>query len=356
VTRGKLLIVDDEPLNINVLVELFKHDYALAVAKNGAQALQRVQDQPPPDLILMDVMMPQMDGYEVLRHLQADPVSRDIPVIFVTALGEIDDETLGLELGAVDYIHKPISPGIVKLRVKNHLELKRARQLLENQNEALEAQVAERTAQLHRTQAATIQALASLAETRDNDTGGHIRRTQLYLEVLARGLKAVGADLDDHTIDLMARCAPLHDIGKVGIPDHILLKPGRLTPEEFEVIKLHPGLGRDALLRAEEMLGSPSSFLRIARDIAYTHHERWDGTGYPQGLAGENIPLAGRLMALADVYDALISQRAYKRAYSHDEAVKIICEGRATHFDPALVDLFLEQAEQFRAIAKRFSD
>jgi putative two-component system response regulator len=350
---AKLLIVDDEPLNINVLVEMFKGEYALAVAKSGAQALQRVQDVPAPDLILLDVMMPEMDGYEVLSRLQADESTREIPVLFVTALGEVDDETHGLELGAVDYIHKPISPAVVKLRVKNHLELKLARQRLREQNEILEREVAARTQELHLTQAATIQALASLAETRDNDTGGHIRRTQLYLEVLARSLRPA---LDAHTVDLMTRCAPLHDIGKVGIPDHILLKPGQLTPAEFEVIKRHPTLGRDALLRAEEMLGSTSSFLRIARDIAYTHHEKWDGSGYPEGLAGEGIPLAGRLMAVADVYDALISQRAYKKAFSHEEAVAVIANGRGSHFDPILVDLFLEQAENFRAIAARFSD
>lgn len=350
---AKLLIVDDEPLNINVLVEMFKSEYALAVAKSGAQALQRVRDTPPPDLILLDVMMPDMDGYQVLSRLQEDESTRDIPVLFVTALGEVDDETHGLELGAVDYIHKPISPAIVKLRVKNHLELQLARQKLRSQNEVLEREVAARTAELHLTQAATIQALASLAETRDNDTGGHIRRTQLYLEVLARSLRPA---LDLRSVELMTRCAPLHDIGKVGIPDHILLKPGKLTPEEFEVIKRHPTLGRDALLRAEEMLGSTSSFLRIARDIAYTHHEKWDGSGYPEGLAGEGIPLAGRLMAVADVYDALISRRTYKNAFAHEEAVAIIAEGRGTHFDPLLVDLFLEQAETFRAIAARFAD
>lgn len=354
--RPKLLIVDDEPLNINVLVELFKPDYALAVAKNGFQALQRAQDSPAPDLILLDVMMPEMDGYEVLRRLRENPQTRNIPVIFVTALGEVEDEAQGLQLGAVDYITKPISPGIVQLRVRTQLELKRTRQELEQHNHLLEQEVAERTQELHLTQAATIQALASLAETRDNDTGGHIRRTQLYLEVLARALQARGVQLDEPTIELMIRCAPLHDIGKVGVPDHILLKPGKLTDEEFEVIKKHPTLGRDALLRAEEMLGTTSSFLRIARDIAYSHHERWDGSGYPEGLQGETIPLCGRLMAIADVYDALISERAYKRAFTHEEAVEVIVRGRGTHFDPDLVELFVEKAEEFRSIASQLAD
>lgn len=346
----RLLIVDDESLNINVLVELFKGDYRLAVAKNGPQALQRAEEQLP-DLILLDIMLPEMDGYEVLRRLKALPATRHIPVIFVTALGEVGDEQHGLELGAVDYVTKPISPPIVKARVKNHLELHQARQELARQNERLEELVAERTRELIITQDVTIQALASLAETRDNDTGAHLRRTQAYLEVLARALP----EFDQRTLELITKSAPLHDIGKVGVPDHILLKPGRLTPEEFEVIKIHPTLGRDALQRAEEALGS-NSFLRLAREIAYTHHERWDGTGYPQGLAGEAIPLVGRLMALADVYDALISRRIYKEPFSHEEAVAQIEKGRGTHFDPRLVDLFLAHAEEMRAIAARYQD
>ena len=355
---AKILIVDDEPLNINVLVELFKGDYRLAVAKNGPQALQRVRESPP-DLILLDIMMPEMDGFEVLRQLRQDPQTHDIPVIFATALSDAGDEARGLELGAVDYVTKPISPAIVKARVKNHLELRRARQLLENQNHILEEKVAERTRELRLTQDVTIQALAALAETRDDDTGAHIRRTQLYLQVLAKALFGrPDADhgLDERTVELITKSAPLHDIGKVGVPDHILLKPGKLTAEEFEVIKKHPVLARDALQRAEELLGAPTSFLRIAREIAYTHHEKWDGSGYPQGLREAEIPLAGRLMALADVYDALISRRVYKPAFSHEEAVKIIVQGRGSHFDPELVDLFLERAEEIREIARQFAE
>lgn len=355
----KLLIVDDEPLNINVLVELFKADYRLAVAKNGLQALQRARDEQPPDLILLDIMMPDMNGYEVLRILKEEPETRDIPVIFVTALHEVGDETQGLELGAADYITKPISAPIVKVRVRNHLELRRARQELKDQNTLLEQKVAERTREIRLTQDITIQALASLAETRDSDTGSHIRRTQLYVQVLAGAMlgKLNGREVvDARTIEMMAKSAPLHDIGKVGVPDHILLKPGKLTAEEFDVIKRHPTVARDALKAAEEMSGDSSSFLRIAREIAYTHHERWDGSGYPQGIGGETIPLSGRLMALADVYDALISTRIYKPAYTHDKAVEIIREGRGSHFDPELVDLFLEKAEEFRTIAARFAE
>jgi putative two-component system response regulator len=355
----KLLIVDDEPLNINVLVELFKQDYRLAVAKNGAQALQRARDEAPPDLILLDIMMPGMSGYQVIEALKADPTTRPIPVVFVTALGEVGDETQGLELGAIDYITKPISPPIVKARVRNHIELKRAREELLDQNAILEQRVAERTREIRQTQDVTIQALASLAETRDSDTGSHIRRTQLYVEVLANAMLGRlnrGEPLDQRTIELMTRSAPLHDIGKVGVPDHILLKPDKLTPEEFAVIKRHPTVARDALAAAEGISSEASSFLRIAREIAYTHHERWDGTGYPEGIEGDNIPLAGRLMALADVYDALISTRVYKPAYTHEKAVEIIAEGRGTHFDPELVDLFLEKADEIRTIALRFAE
>ncbi len=356
--NSKLLIVDDEPLNLNVLVELFKAEFKLAVAKNGDQALQRVADTPAPDLILLDIMMPGMDGYEVCRRLKADEKTHDIPVIFVTAMGEVQDETRGLELGAVDYITKPISPPIVKARVKNHLELKLARDYMKNQNEILERLVAERTAELKLTQDVTIQSLASLAETRDNETGGHIRRTQMYVGALARYLSTQPGyeQFDERTVDLMTKSAPLHDIGKVGVADRILLKPDKLTDEEFAEMKKHPTLGRDALLRAEQMLGSTSSFLQLAREIAYSHHEKWDGTGYPDGVQGDAIPLPGRIMAIADVYDALISKRCYKPAFSHEKAVEIICEGRGKHFDPALVDAFVACADEFREIASRFKD
>lgn len=355
---SKLLIVDDEPLNLNVLVELFKAEFKLAVAKNGDQALQRVADTPAPDLILLDIMMPGMDGYEVCRRLKADEKTHDIPVIFVTAMGEVQDETKGLELGAVDYITKPISPPIVKARVKNHLELKHARDFMKNQNEILERLVAERTAELKLTQDVTIQSLASLAETRDNETGGHIRRTQMYVGALARYLSTQPGyeQFDERTVDLMTKSAPLHDIGKVGVADRILLKPEKLTDEEFAEMKKHPTLGRDALLRAEQMLGSTSSFLQLAREIAYSHHEKWDGTGYPDGVKGDAIPLPGRIMAIADVYDALISKRCYKPAFPHEKAVEIICEGRGKHFDPAMVDAFVACAEEFREIASTFRD
>ena len=357
--RPTVLIVDDEPVNISVLMDLLKEEYRLVAARNGRQALERVEGSPP-DLILLDIMMPEMDGYEVCRRLKEDPQSRHIPVIFISAMSADEDETRGLELGAVDYITKPISPAIVTARVRTHLSLKQARQELAEQNLILEERVRERTAELATTQDVTILAMASLAETRDNETGNHIRRTQHYIKVLAEELAKqppYSEQLTAEIIELLYKSAPLHDIGKVGIPDHVLLKPGKLTDEEFMIMKGHPGLGLHAITTAEKLLGDrDTSFLRHARDIAYTHHEKWDGSGYPQRLKGEEIPLSGRLMAVADVYDALITKRVYKDAFSHEKAVEIIREGSGSHFDPAVVEAFERVVEGFREVAERFSD
>ncbi len=356
---GTVLIVDDERLNINLLVDLLGQEHTLLIAKSGAQALKRAMGDPLPELILLDIMMPEMDGYEVLRRLKAEPRTQEIPVIFVTAMGEADDETRGFELGAVDYVTKPFSPPVVKAWVQTHLALARARRQLANQNRLLEAKVRERTPELALTQDVTMHSLASLAETRDNETGNHIRRTQHYVRLLAEHMRKhprFHDQLDSATIEQLFKSAPLHDIGKVGVPDHILLKPGKLTDEEFAVMKTHTTLGRDAIAMAEAELGEGASFLRDIRDIAHTHHEKWDGSGYPQGLQGEEIPLSGRLMAIADVYDALISKRVYTPPVPHEEAVAIIAEGRGSHFDPEMVDGFLEMADAFREVAARFAD
>ena len=361
--KPTVLIVDDEPMNISILMDLLKPDYRLIAARDGAQALKRAGADPTPDMILLDIMMPEMDGYEVCRRLKADPVTQDIPVIFVSAMGEVGDETKGLEMGAVDYITKPISPPIVEARVRTHLSLKQAREELRDQNQILETRVAERTWELAVTQDVTILSMATLAETRDNETGNHIRRTQHYVKVLAETLREhprFRDALDERSIDLLFKSAPLHDIGKVGIPDRILLKPDRLTADEFEIMKTHSALGRDAILEAEKALLSSvpadteTSFLRHAREIAYSHHEKWDGTGYPEGLAGEEIPVSARLMAVADVYDALISKRVYKPPMSHEEAATIISEGRDKHFDPDVVDAFESVEDEFRRIAERY--
>jgi putative two-component system response regulator len=321
--------------------------------------LQIVQAGSPPDLILLDIMMPEMDGFEVMQRLKAMPAHRDIPVIFLTAKSTVEDEMRGLVVGAVDYITKPISPPIVLARVRNHLELKMARDFLRNENAYLEQEVARRTGQVAAIQDVTIRAMASLAETRDTDTGNHIRRTQEYVRLLAEKLQKhprFAYFLSDDNIMLLYKSAPLHDIGKVGIPDRILLKPGKLTPEEMEIMKTHTTLGRDAIAAAEAELGVAVSFLGFAKEIAYSHQEKWDGSGYPEGLAGDAIPISARLMAVADVYDALISRRVYKPAMSHEKAVTIIAQGRGSHFDPDITDAFLSLAEEFHAVATRFID
>ncbi|MDG4562660.1 MAG: two-component system response regulator [Candidatus Competibacter sp.] len=357
--RQTILVVDDTPDNIALLSTLLKDRYKVRAANNGERALAIAAGQPRPDLILLDIMMPGMDGYEVCERLKIDPHTADIPVIFLTAKVQVEDEEFGLHLGAVDYITKPISPPIVLARVETHLTLKRARQFLQDRNAYLEAEVWRRSREVMAIQEVTIMAMASLAETRDNATGNHIRRTQHYVRALAQHLRhhpRFAAALNDETIELLFKSAPLHDIGKVGIPDRILLKPGRLTPDEFEIMKTHAALGRDAIAAAERYLDTPDSFLRFAREIAYSHQEKWDGSGYPEGLWGEQIPLSARLMAVADVYDALISRRIYKPALPHEQAVAMIREGRDQHFDPDIVDAFLECAEQFRTIAARFAD
>lgn len=348
-----VLVVDDEAININLLVELLKDEYRTIVATNGAQALRRVQENTP-DLILLDVMMPDMDGFEVCRRLQAEENAKNIPIVFVTAMGDNADEAVGLDIGAVDYIRKPFSPPVVRARVRNLLELKQARDFMLAQNEILEEKVRERTSELAVTQDATIRSLATLAEMRDNETGAHLRRTQNYVRATARRLQnhhRFKDILDDATIDLIYKSAPLHDIGKVGIPDAILLKPGKLTPEEFTTMKEHAVFGRDALMAAEEQLGS-NSFLKYAKDVALTHHENWDGSGYPQGLKGDDIPVAGRLMMIADVYDALISKRVYKPAFTHEMAMELIKEDSGKKFDPDIVTAFFEIEADIREIGK----
>lgn len=358
--KATVLVVDDTPANLSLMTGLLRDIYKVKAAIDGEKALRIAQSDAPPDLILLDIMMPGMDGYEVCRRLQANPATRDIPIIFLTAKAGIEDEKMGLELGAVDYITKPISPPIVLARVRNHLALKASADFLRNKADFLEAEVVRRTAEVMAIQDVTIMAMASLAETRDSDTGNHIRRTQHYVKVLAQHLRkhprfASVLD-DDRYIALLFKSAPLHDIGKVGIPDRILLKPGKLTFEEFEIMKTHTTLGRDAIQSAEEHLGMKVEFLNLAKEIAYGHQEKWDGSGYPQGAAGEAIPVGARLMAVADVYDALISRRVYKEGMPHDKAAAIIVQGRGQHFDPDIVDAFVAVQDQFQAIAQRFAD
>jgi putative two-component system response regulator len=361
--KPTILIVDDTPDNIMLLSRLLKDRYNTKVANNGSLALQIAQSTPGLDLILLDVMMPGLDGYETCRQLKANPVTADIPVIFLTAKNQVEDEAMGLSLGAVDYIAKPISPPILFARVATQLTLLDARRQLQAHNENLEKLVQDRTAQLALMQEAIIMAMGTLAETRDNAavTKGdhHIRRTQHYVRALARHLQhhpRFAADLTDENIELLYRSVPLHDIGKVGIPDRILLKPGVLDREEFEVMKLHAVYGRDTIMLVEKHIGGTNGFLMFAREIAHSHQEKWDGSGYPDRLAGEQIPLSARLMAVADVYDALISRRVYKPAFTHQQALDVMRKGRGTHFDPDVLDAFFEIEGQFAAIAAEFRD
>jgi putative two-component system response regulator len=357
--RPTVLVVDDVPSNLDVLVDhLHLENIELMVALSGEEGLNLARSARP-DLILLDVMMPGMDGYEVCRRLKAERVTRDIPVIFLTAMTKAEDEEAGLRLGAVDYVTKPISPATVMARVATHLQLKASADFLRDKNDFLEAEVARRTQELAAIQDVTILAMASLAETRDTDTGNHIRRTQHYVRLLAEALRnhaRFTALLDDGVIDMLFKSAPLHDIGKVGIPDSILLKPGRFEPHEFEIMKTHTTLGRDAIEHAEASLGTPVAFLAMAKEIAYFHQEKWDGSGYPLGIGGDDIPVSARLMAVADVYDALISRRVYKEGMPHDKAVAIIREGSGSHFDPDIVAAFLALEGEFHAIARRFAD
>lgn len=358
--KPTILVVDDTLDNLTLMSRLLMDDYKVKVANSGERALKIVQSDSPPDLILLDIMMPEMDGYEVCQHLKAGVKTRDIPVIFLTAKTEVADETHGLELGAVDYITKPISPPIVLARVKTHLAMKSVQDFLRDQNSFLEAEVNKRTAEVMAIQDVTIHAMASLAETRDSDTGNHIRRTQHYVKLLAEKLRFHPRFAyflnNDKNIEMLFKSAPLHDIGKVGIPDRILLKPGRFEPYEFEIMKTHTTLGRDAIQQAENELGIEMPFLKLAKEIALYHQEKWDGSGYPEGLSGDDIPISARLMAVADVYDALISRRVYKAGMPHEKAVQIIRESKGTHFDPDMVDAFLELHEEFNFIAATYAD
>lgn len=371
---ARLLVVDDQPDNRLILAELLGREYAVHAVASGEEALDHLALGQPVDLILLDVVMPGLNGFEVCRRLKLDDRTRDIPVLFLTGLDSDTDEALGLSLGADDFIHKPLSAPVVLARIRTHLQLAATRRSLALRNEDLERLVAERTREVVRkseelvlrgmevvaAQEATITAFCSLAEARDNETGNHIRRTQNYVRVLAEHLRdhpRFARDLTDQTIELLYKSAPLHDIGKVAIPDHILNKPGKLSDEEWTIMKKHTGYGYDAIRQAESSFAHPDrGFLRFAREITHGHHERWNGTGYPQGLAGDAIPFTARLMAVADVYDALISKRIYKEAYPHEQAIAIMLAERGRHFDPDMADALVAVASQFRDIARSFSD
>lgn len=336
--RQTILIVDDTPENIDVLGGILRPHYRVKVAISGDKALALAKSAQPPDLILLDIMMPGLSGYEVCAELKAYLPTRPIPVIFCTAMSEVDDERKGFELGCVDYITKPVSPPLVLARVRTHLTLYQTER-------ALERRVAEQTAELSDTRAAIIRSLGKAAEFKDDQTGHHVIRMSYFSRLLGKACGMTDADAD-----LLMQAAPMHDVGKIGIPDHILKKPGKFEPDEWAVMQLHVDYGA-------EILGDhPSELLRLAKLIALTHHEKWDGTGYPQGLQGEQIPLPGRIVAVADVFDALTSVRPYKPAWPLEKVMALFAEQRGLHFDPRLVDLMQPLVPEFMAIRERWRD
>ena len=356
--RATILVIDDTPANLSLLNQLLREHYRVKLANNGMKGLALAAASVP-DLILLDIMMPEMDGYEVCRRLKADPATARTPVIFLTAKMETADEELGFELGAVDFIHKPIAPSIVLARVRTHLQIMAWQTFLEDKSAWLQREVERQVSEVLHLQEASIRVMVSLAEFRDECTGNHIRRTQTYVRLLAEYLSKQARDGEFLTalhIDQIAKASPLHDIGKIAIPDHILLKPGKHTPEEFEIMKTHAIKGESMLARTRHEMGENNLMLHFASQIARNHHERWDGTGYPDQLKAEAIPLPARLMAVADVYDALRSRRPYKKALSHEEAVPMLLEQRGKQFDPALIDAFVALQDEFARIASQLAD
>ena len=371
VATAHILVVDDDPVVSGMLCASLEAVGHTTIEVNSGEAalsaLAGLEAQALPDIVFLDIeMWDGIDGFEVCRRLKASDKTREIAVIFLTAKSEPVYEQLGFAIGAVDYISKPISTPIVLARVRTHMTLRTTAKMLDERNKHLEQEVARRTEEiahnleeLRVSQEVTMVALASLAETRDNETGNHLFRTQHYVLALAnhlRGHTRFTEELDDAVVDRLFKAAPLHDIGKVGIPDRILLKPARLDAQEFEVMKTHTTLGRDAIEKAQRHAGVRVPLLETAMEIALSHQEKWDGSGYPQGLVGEAIPLSARLMAVADVYDALISRRVYKEAMSHVQARAVIAKGRGQHFDPDIVDAFLALEADFQSIALRFED
>ncbi|WP_303866143.1 HD-GYP domain-containing protein [Acetobacterium wieringae] len=360
--KDEIAIVDDEPINLMILKKLLSPSFQIRAYKSGAELLHSVKKGIQPDLILMDIIMPGMDGYETLSELRKDPDNRGIPVIYITALDSLIDEEKGFYLGAVDYITKPFRPGIVLARVNAHLELKHARDRLKNQNEWLEAEVKRRMVENQLIQDTTLNVFAELVETRDNDTADHVMRTQNYVRIIAERLQKherFANHLSTEVIERIVKAAPLHDIGKIGIPDAILLKPGKLNNEEYQVMKNHCKIGGNAIRlainktlsgnQAENKLGEVTalSFLEEAEKIMNYHHERWDGKGYPDELYGDEIPLSARIMALADVFDALTTVRPYKKAWRVEAVIDYILEQKGLQFDPDVVEAFEAEIESF---------
>ncbi len=336
--KAKILVVDDMPDNITVMVSVLQPDYDISVALDGEKAIKLAGSDPKPDMILLDIMMPGMNGFEVCEQLKSDPATSGIPVIFITAKDEVSDEKKGFELGAVDYITKPISPPILQARVRTQLALS-------DQKRELTKQVKKKTNELNHTRLQIIRHLGRAAEYKDNETGLHVIRMSHYSKLIAQ---AYGGN--EAWIELVFNAAPMHDVGKIGIPDHVLLKPGKLDKDEWDLMKKHTDFG------AEIIGDDPNTLLKMSRQIALTHHERWDGGGYPKGLAEDKIPLEGRIVAIADVFDALTSERPYKKAWPVEDAVDLIEKNRATQFDPELVALFLDLLPEVLKIKEEYGE
>jgi putative two-component system response regulator len=339
-----IMVVDDTPANLKLLGQMLQSQGRRVLAFPHGQMALNAAAKTPPDLILLDINMPDLNGFEVCRRLKADPLLAGIPVIFISALTDTMDKVKAFAAGGVDYVTKPFQFEEVNARVVTHLRLRLLQAELETHNRQLEALVKEKVKEISDSQLATIHALSKLAESRDDDTGEHIERTQSTCRMLAEALARdprYEARIDQLFVENLFHASPLHDVGKVGIVDSILLKPGALTREEFEIMKTHASIGANTLMVVHNKYPK-NTFLKMGIAIARSHHERWDGSGYPDGLAGERIPLSARIMAVADVYDALRSRRPYKPAFAHDRCVKIISEGSGRHFDPGVVDAFLE--------------
>ncbi|MBB1074112.1 response regulator [Rhodoferax sp. 4810] len=356
--KPTVLVVNHFREECEWITEVLRPSYRVTTASDGVQAMHICQ-QTPPDLVLADVSMPDPDGYELHRRLQADNRTCDIPVIFLVGKTDCVNEQLAIDWGAERFIMRPLHPRLLMARVRAHFVEAAMVGGLCVDNEYLEAEVTRRLHQVNAMQNVTILALAALAEVRDVDTAKHLKRTQNY--VLALGSYLVrhprfAAELSGDRVQTLCQCAPLHDIGKVGIPDRILLKQGSYTPDEFEIMKTHTRLGLDAIEAVQSHAELHLDFLTVAKEIVFSHHEKWDGSGYPQGLAGDAIPVSARLMALADVYDGLISRRVYKPGYTHEQACDVILKGRGKHFDPDVVDAFMALSEVFQGIAKRYAD
>lgn len=336
--KPKILVVDDVPGNIQIVMQALKDEYSIVAATSGEKALVLAAADPPPSMILLDVMMPEMDGYEVCRRLKDNKKTSGIPVMFITTLDEDANEERGLDLGAVDYIAKPINPALVKKRVRNQLELKLYR-------DHLEELVKERTAQIHSTRLEIIRMLGRAAEYKDNETGTHIIRMSKYSQEISL---AYGAG--EKEAELLLNAAPMHDVGKIGIPDSILQKPGPLDPDEWNIMKGHAYMGYLIIGKHD------SEILKSASVIAYQHHEKWNGKGYPKGLKGEEINIFSRIVSLADVFDALTSERVYKKAWPMEDALDLVKKERGEHFDPAVVDAFFNTLPQIIKIKEEYGD